>query len=570
MKMGKVRTNQMNRRLALVIASLTTILLLSVPFPAQSALPSLPRAFVNTAMPSGFNASMGTVNGSTFTVNAGGNIQAAINSAAAADGNLTHQVVINAGSTFTTNLVFPAKSGPNPSGSGWIIVRTSNLAGISAEGKRILPAVHAAAMPKIQIPSDNFGAVTNPGAHHYRFIGLEVIRTGGAANGSVFQIWGSAQATLASIPTNIVLDRVILRTTVDTNKVLSIQGGAGNAVIDSHIENNTTTSGDSFGLWFFNGPGPVKAVNNYVHATGSAVFFGAACYVSGYTAQDIEFRRNRIRTPLTSMNGKNVLEFKQGLRVWIAGNIFEDGNVTGQPYNMVLTPQDEGSCGLPNVDDIIIEYNLLRRLRSAFTFSGQGFGQTGQHMRRVALRHNFLDDVGLTYGGNGHQASYNNGTDQVTVDHNTIRNAAGNGVRFEGGGSNTNWVHTNNIIRNDVVSAAGGGTGTNALNTHTTGRVFSKNVLVGAVATYTGSDLTNNFFLGSIALNADGSLPAGSPFENQATDGTNIGADFTALYGIASGVGRFGTGVNDFYAYDGQWPASSATPPDAPINLRVI
>lgn len=506
--------------------------------------PILPTSFVDTD-------TMPTVDGSTFTVNAGQSVQTAINNAAAANGNLTHEVVLQAGATFNENLILPVKS----SGTGWVIIRTANLAGIAVQRQRIIRATHAAAMPKIQLSPAPIGVDTDAGANHFRFIGIEFIVVGGSGSPTGFRMFSGFTSNVADIPHHIVLDRCIFRNTFTTHKLVALQGGAGTAVIDSSLVLNPAQDGDSNALWLYDGPGPMKVVNNDIAGLGEVVFFGAAGYAAGFLPQDIEFRRNLVRAePIVATPGKNLIEFKQGLRIWFQGNIVQDGSMIGQSYNIMMSPQDEGIVGpTAVVDDILWEYNLFRRLRAGFALSGQGFGQTGVHMHRVAIRHNFIDSVG-DYGGSGHQAVYNNGTDQVTVDHNTVRNGGGNGVRFEGGAPNTNWIHRNTIVQNDVVSAAGGGTGTTALNTHTTGRVFNKNVLVGAVGTYTGTDLSQNFFPGSISLNPDGSLPVGSPYKNQATDGTDIGADFTTLYGTTSGIGQFGAGANDFYAFTGQWP----------------
>src|SRR5437867_7115559 len=71
------------------------------------ALPTLPQASVDTTYPS--------MAGSTISVPAGGNLQAAINNAQPGD-----TIKLEAGATFTGNFTLPVKNG-----TGWIVIRTS-------------------------------------------------------------------------------------------------------------------------------------------------------------------------------------------------------------------------------------------------------------------------------------------------------------------------------------------------------------------------------------------------------------------------------------------------------------
>ena len=71
----------------------------------------------------------------------------------------------------------PATGQYKIAGSGsdadYITIRTSDMTGISGEGERLKPAVHARAMPKIVAPDDKAAVSTEPRAHHYKFIGIE-------------------------------------------------------------------------------------------------------------------------------------------------------------------------------------------------------------------------------------------------------------------------------------------------------------------------------------------------------------------------------------------------------------
>src|SRR2546421_9334429 len=150
-KMFNFRVSRTGRR-TLASSVLVASLLHSTALHAAS--PELPRQVVDTAMP--------TPTGKTITVSAGGDFQAALNTAALGD-----VIVLQAGATYSGPFTLP-----NKSGSGWIIVRSSS-ASLPAPGTRVGPA-DAANLAKILAPSDSTPAVqTVAGAHHYRFIGIE-------------------------------------------------------------------------------------------------------------------------------------------------------------------------------------------------------------------------------------------------------------------------------------------------------------------------------------------------------------------------------------------------------------
>ena len=127
--------------------------------------------------------------GTTIMVNAGGDLQGALNSAHCGD-----TIELQAGATFTGTFVFPAKSCDN---SHWVIVRTSAPdSSLPAEGKRVNPCYAGVAsltgrpayscsnpqklMARIEYNKAVDGPITiRNGANHYRLLGLEITRTAG-------------------------------------------------------------------------------------------------------------------------------------------------------------------------------------------------------------------------------------------------------------------------------------------------------------------------------------------------------------------------------------------------------
>src|SRR6185295_20260208 len=88
-------------------------------------------------MPTLYAPTYPTVTGGAITVKARGDFQAALNSATCGQ-----EIVLQAGATFVGNFILPRKTC-----SGWIVVRSSQLANLPA-GTRVTPAV-ANSMAKI-------------------------------------------------------------------------------------------------------------------------------------------------------------------------------------------------------------------------------------------------------------------------------------------------------------------------------------------------------------------------------------------------------------------------------------
>src|SRR5208337_5324989 len=157
--------------------------------------------------------------GSTISVPAGGNLQAALNSA-----NCGDTIALQAGATYTGLFTFPAKSCDD---QHWIIVRTSAPdSALPPEGTRMTPCyagvsslpgrpVFACSSTKKVLATISYsGTGDGPlhfadGANHYRLLGLEITR---ATNDgmSVTALVGPEEG--GSI-TQIVLDRLYIHGT---------------------------------------------------------------------------------------------------------------------------------------------------------------------------------------------------------------------------------------------------------------------------------------------------------------------------------------------------------------------
>src|SRR5438876_1121399 len=533
--------------------------------PANAAgVPESPRVSLDTtyALPTG----------PTITVPAGGDFQAALNSAQ--PGSV---IVLQAGATYAGNF-----SLPNKTGAGWIYIQSSALTSLPAPGTRVTPA-QAALMPKLIDTSGlhNGSAPgyptiqTQPNAHHYRLVGLEITTnwTTGSLNATDYALvnldcpWTCS--ALSQVPTNIVIDRSYIHGTPTGNiRNGLILNSASTAIVDSWISDIHEISNQSHAIIAFDGPGPFKIVNNELQAAGLSIYFSDQARLT--VPADIEVRGNHLFKPLswwhpgdpnaglTTWSVKNSFELKNAARVLVDGNVFEhawhDYFQTNSGAGITLTPR-AGNCGCSwhLVQDVTITHNIITNTTMGTSNLGTDNNGTTLPLQRALLRDNLYLNIGaIPDGAWGNQGRFlysstpsGTGFIDVTFDHITLLNSSlSNMYTFGGGSANfQGLVFTNNI------TTSGGGLNDNTLNTLNAsypGYLFTKNAMVG------GTDNpypTGNFFPSSYNpgvgfanyAGADYHLAASSPYKNAGTDGRDLGADIDAVLAATataiSGIG---------------------------------
>jgi PKD repeat protein len=501
---------------------------------AQSTVnPELPRVFLSTSYPA--------TSGAILNVPAGGNLQTALNSAQPGD-----TVVLQAGAVYTGNFTLPAKTG-----SGWIVIRTSNLAGIAQEGERVSPA-HAAAMPKIVSPNAGPALATMAGAHHYRLVGLEVrVAASVSLNHGLVALGdgGPAQNSLDAVPHNIVIDRCYIHgnPTGELSRGVALNS-ASTAIIDSYISECHGLGYDTQAICGWNGPGPFKIVNNYLEGAGENVMFGGVDpRIPNLVPSDIEFRRNYCSKPLSwnpldpSYAGihwsvKNIFELKNAQRVLVDGNVFENCWVDGQTGVAILfTPRNqEGTAPWSAVQDVTFTNNIVRHSAAAVHVLGRDYIFPSQQAVRIDIKNNLFDDIGGSrWGANGRLFQIIDGPANIRIDHNTAFHTSN--VITADGGPSSGFVFTNNITPNNDFGVIGSGrsSGSDTISFYFPGCHFMKNVIIaGPSFLYPAG----SFFPPSVhevgfvnLAGEDYQLASGSPYKNAGTDGRDIGADLLAI-----------------------------------------
>ena len=395
-------------------------------------------------------------------------------------------IILDAGIVYTGGFVLPVK----PASTRWIVLMGSRMDLLPAQGTRIEPTAMTSdpkfteqrlAMPSIV--TTNLSGIpcftTEPGAHHYRLVGLEisaaavVLNSYGLIN---FGNSGTAQNQVWQIPNQMVLDRCYVHGHHQASIMkYGIRLDCSNgAVLDCHISDFHSIGFDAQAISGINGPGPFKIINNYLEASGENILFGGgAPSIPNLVPADIEVLNNHFSKPLgwwvkdPSYAGKhwtvkNLFELKTGKRVLLEGNLMEycwaDLPIGQSGYAILLTIRTEGGAApQADVSDVTIRSNYIRHTGAGISISGSDDG-TGNRSKRILIQNNLLEDInGLKYGDQN-VAGPNDGTafhlgepQDVTIDHNSI---------FQSGA--ITWAYkkmsgfrfTNNLV-NSLISSGG-------------------------------------------------------------------------------------------------------------------
>jgi regulation of enolase protein 1 (concanavalin A-like superfamily) len=185
----------------------------------------------------------------------------------------------------------------------------------------------------------------------------------------------------------------------------------------------------------------------------------------------------------TRWTAKNLIEFKNGQRATIDGNIFEN-NWDGfqQGYGIVFTPRNqENTAPWSAVRDITFTNNRVRNVASALNILGTDDIHPSQHAQNFTIRNNVFE-ITTKMGGKGYFITMTSGPSDITIDHNTI-DSDGTIVNI-GGPAVNDFVFTHNLSRHNTygIMGQGYGIGNSTLAHYFPGSVFTGNVLAGGKA----------------------------------------------------------------------------------------
>ncbi len=470
--------------------------------------------------------------GRTIHVPSDGNLQAALDAANGGD-----RITLEPRATYRGPFRLRKKSG-----DGWIVV-TSAAKDLPMPGRHVTPA-DAPRMAKLVAAS---GSVfeAEPGAHHFRLVGLEIAPADGIALNTIVRL-GESESSIDAVPHHFIIDRCYIHGDAKLGGRRGVALNASHAaVIDSYLSDFKERTVDAQAIAGWNGPGPFKIARNFLEASGENVMFGGADpRIANLVPADIEVVQNHMAKPLrwkkddpafegTEWSVKNLFELKNARRVSVDGNLLEYNWPHAQNGFAILftVRNQDGGAPWSVVEDVTFSNNLVRHVAAGINVLGRDDNHPSQQTRRIAIRNNMFLDVGGRWG-NGRLFQLLNGTSAIAIDHNTAMQTGG--VLFADGEPNANFVFQNNVIPHNEHGITGSGTGPGnaSLDRYFPAAVVRRNVLVGARA---ASYPRDNFFPASLAelgfRSAGGhrTLRLGKTFATQSTDGSAPGADIDAL-----------------------------------------
>jgi hypothetical protein len=517
-----------------------------VPTPPASTAPSpaeLPRTMLESGMPA---PSAGS---SVINVAVGGDLQAAFNAAKPGD-----VIKLAPGAVYSGNFTLPNKGASD----AWIVIQSAETSALPAEGRRMTPALAAAGnLPRIVTPNHAAAIATAPGAHHYRFVGLEVTVAQQAEVNTLFALGTDSpggQKTLESVPHHIVLDRMYIHgnATVVLRRGIALNS-ASTSIIDSYISDCHETGTDSQAILGWNGPGPFKIVNNYLEAAGENIMFGGSDPgIPDMVPSDIEIRHNHFYKPL-SWRGKwlikNLFELKNARRVLFEGNVLENSWAAAQDGTAILlkSVNQENTAPWSGTTHVTLRLNVIRNVGAAFNIAAHPEAYAVEPAHSIAVTDNVIQNINTgDFKGSAKAFLLQNALTDITIAHNTVYNDQvpyASLVFGPEGAKMTRVTYSNNITatpENWGIYGDNTGPGSVALNLYAPAAVVAGNVFAGN----TGSNYpAGNFFTPLIsgvgflsAATGDFSLTAVSPFKGLATDGRDPGADIAAVRAATAGV----------------------------------
>ncbi|MCC6927903.1 MAG: Ig-like domain-containing protein [Gemmatimonadaceae bacterium] len=472
---------------------------------AAAPPPSLPSGPIAApAPPALYQPTYPTVTGKTWFVANGGNLQFALNQAQRGD-----EVVLAAGATFTGNFVLPAKSGT--AANGWVLVRSDKSGGLPSTGTRVTPA-NAPLMPRLYTKTVAPVLQTAAGASGWWISGIEMtvdpaltyIHYGLLLLGD----GSSAQNSLASVPTDLVIDRSYIHGTPQGQLVRCVAlNSARTAIQDSYVQDCHVKGFDSQAIGGWNGPGPYRIVNNTLAGAGENIMFGGADpAIKNLIPSDIEIRRNYIYTPISwkgKFSKKNLFEVKNGQRILIEDNVF-DGSwqdaQTGFAFILKVANQS-GKCTWCFSGDITIRRNIIRNAGAGFGITGKdGSNAIGGLLNRLLIEQNYMEDINVgQYLGEARLISIMNNVQNVTVRRNTLISS---GMLMQYLNSGTQLAATNFAFQDNIVTygkygffSSWYGIGQGSMSTFQGTKIFQNIDMIGA----TKSGYPNGKFWGSLS-----------------------------------------------------------------------
>jgi hypothetical protein len=484
---------------------------------------------------------------------------------------------INLPDGFVAEGVF--KAGIKTQGNYWTYVQRENR---GTEGTRCTAAQMASA-PILRTTTTNRAVIeTLASANYWRFDELKLETTAAVTTvvvyvGPLDTNGNTTGSSVTDLPNYIYFHRCWVPGRSGGNIRVGVRMNCrAGAFVDGIIEQIYETGSESKALLGDNTFGPLKIVNNKLEAGSITVLFGGSDPYTNCVVTDMEFRRNWLTVrdswnpfhatfDSVSRGPKNRLEFKCGVRCLVEGNVIEKSPLGGQNGEAFVVKSMASEAGLNAAwfitKDIYCRYNIGRELWNWLYCVGVQMPhlETLGGTDRIAFSHNLIHDYADTRYSN---SSYSFGmffgdATNVQVHHMTVVPRAASfttlnpaacwwtadmgagdapGLRFynsilhSGHYESNRWVFTNN-----------GPDGEAELNRITGSDYTLQNCMVieGNASAFPSGEVLTPANIAAVNFSSDDpsiGLDGDSPAKNAATDGTDMGCNYTKVNLATSGV----------------------------------
>lgn len=484
-------------------------------------------------------------------------VQAAIDAASRGD-----TIIVTAGQTFTENITLPFKSG-----EGYVTIQSSNLNNLPPENRRVFPS-DSTNMPTIRSTSAGSTRVITAASSatppsYYKFIGIQILRHDSNTQQTNLIELGTSNTAIENLPSYIIFDRCLVRGSDSGATRRGIALNSKNSqIINCYIDNFWESGADSQAIGFWSGGQDVSVINNFLEGASENLLIGGSDpAITNFVPNNIAIEHNHFFKRLSwKVDGtkqvKNIFETKNARNVSIRYNIFENCWAEGQDGKGVhfsLRNQD-GTAAWSVVENVTFEYNIIKNVGNAISFLLEDDFQSSDVMSNITIKNNLCIIEGEDAGSTGYcllpTAGGSQIADNFVIDHNTfIHTNAGTGggnrmIDFQSMSDGmSNFTFTNNIVAGDGGDigriARDGSSGESALQAAVTTYSFLNN----AIQRSSSGMPTGNFYPASTATidfedyaGGDYSLSATSPYKNSATDGLDVGVNWSELMSRTANV----------------------------------
>jgi len=343
------------------------------------------------------------------------------------------------------------------------------------------------------------------------------------------------------------------------------------SLTNSYVHQITWNGNESKGVLFYNTPGPVKIVNNFIEASSINLLIGGDVAHYGLVngrPNDIEIRRNKLSRRLQwardavewdGLSGrvvKNVFETKNVVRCLFEGNICENNWADAQSGHAIVIKSgvglfvDVGAAGNGS-EDVTIRHNIVRNSTRCWDFLALSDEVDAIPAKRLVCYNNLAYNLGAFAGqSDGLEWLFAQAYDDLYVDHNTtiLNTAPIYTMQLAYPNLSTpskRFVYKNNLTEMAYVFGDGGFVGTAAINRWAAaGWLWNWNVLVipdnslwAQHPQLQNQYLTNRTGIGFVDIPGDDyHLAGGSPYKGDAEGGSDPGADIDTVLLATNGV----------------------------------